>query len=71
MTNSATNINGTIDLTSQDSTLETYGDKSGVDQSLILKTIAGKLQLFFGELIKCFRVTEQIIFVRFCATHWN
>lgn len=54
-------LNGTIDRTSQDSTLETYGDKSGFDQSLILKTIAGKLQLFFGELIKCFQVTEQIV----------
>ena len=37
MTNSATKW--TIDRTSQDSTLETYGDKSGFNQSLILKTI--------------------------------
>jgi len=39
--------------------MEIYGDKSDVDQGL-LKTFASKLQLLFGELIKCFQVTEQI-----------
>ena len=53
-TNSATKWNDRmIDRTNQDSTLETYGGKSDVDQSL-LKTIACKLQLFFGEQIKSF-----------------
>ena len=53
-TNSATKWNDRmIDRTNQDSTLETYGDKSDVDQSL-LKTIACKLQLFVGEQIKSF-----------------
>ena len=61
-------LNGMIARTCQDSTLEIYEDKSDVNRSL-LKTIACKLQLFFGELIKCFQVTEEIIFFRFSATH--